>query len=155
MNEFSTAGIVVKYAVEATSGTRPTTNYTAIPSIKTTPDINPEPTTIQVTDLSDKEWHRYIPALKDVGGALGFLANLTSGFKSAWATLCTASETALTSSKATWFEITFPNFDSFYFTARPTPLGVSANEVDNVVEITAYVTPDSIHGWDTASTTTP
>lgn len=154
-NEFSTAGIVVKYAVESTAGTRPTTNYTKIPGIKSTPDFNPEPSTLQVTDLSDTEWHRYIRGLKDTGGAAAFLANLTSEFQSAWEALVTAAETAFASSKATWFEISIPNFDSFYFAGMPSPLGASAFEVDAVAEVNAYVVPNQLHGWDTASTTSP
>lgn len=153
--EFSTAGVKVLYAVEATAGTRPTTNYTAIPGIKSTPDFNPAPNTLQVTDLSDTEYHRYIPALKDIGGASAFTANLTSEFKTAWEALVTASDTARASGKATWFEIKIPNFDSFYFAGIPTPLGVSAFEVDSVAEVDAYVTPNVIEGWSTASTTTP
>lgn len=152
-NEFSSAGIVVKYCVETTAGTRPTTGYTVIPNIKATPDFNAEPSTLEVTDLSDTEWKRFIPGLKDVGGSLAFTANLTSAFKTAWAGLVTASETARESSKATWFEITIPNFDSFYFAGYPTPLGVKAFGVDEVAEIDAYVTPNQIAGWASASTT--
>lgn len=153
--EFSTAGVKVLYAVESTAGTRPTTGYTQIPGIKSTPDFNPAPNSIQVTDLSDTEYHRYIPALKDVGGASAFTANLTSGFKSAWEALVTASETARESNKATWFEIRVPDstVGSFYFAGIPTPLGVSAFEVDSVAEIDAYVTPNQITGWSTPSTT--
>ena len=154
-NEFSTAGIVVKYAVEATSGTRPTTNYTVIDGIKATPDFNPEPSALEVTDLSDKIYKRYIGGLKDVGGALAFTANLTTDFKTAWETLVSAAQTAAESSKATWFEIAIPNFDSFYFAGMPNELGVSAFEVDSVAEIEAYVTPNQILGWDDASTTSP
>lgn len=150
--EFNTAGIKVLYAVESTAGTRPTTGYTQIPGIKSTPDFNPAPNSLQVTDLSDTEYHRYIPALKDIGGASAFTANLTTGFKTAWEALVSASETARASSKATWFEIKIPNFESFYFAGIPTPLGVSAFEVDSVAEVDAYVTPNQIEGWDTAST---
>lgn len=155
MNEFSTAGVTLKYAVESTAGTRPTTNYTVIPSIKSIPDFNPEPSTLEVTDLSDTTWRRYIKGLKDVGGALGFDANLTSGFKSAWETLVTAATTAKASSKATWFEVSIPNFDSFYFAGEPSELGMSGMSVDAVMEVTAYISPEKIHGWDDASTTSP
>lgn len=150
-NEFSTAGIVVKYCVESTSGSRPTTGYTELPGIKSTPDFNPEPSTLEVTDLSDTEWKRYIPGLKDVGGASAFTANLTSAFKTAWATLVSAADTAASSDKATWFEITIPNFESFYFAGMPSPLGAKGFEVDAVAEIDAYVTPNQIYGWGTAS----
>ena len=57
-NEFSTAGITLKYAVEATAGTRPTTGFTAIPGIKSMPEFNPEPSSLEVTDLSDTVWKR-------------------------------------------------------------------------------------------------
>lgn len=155
MNEFSTAGITLKYCVESTKGTMPTQNYTVIDGIKSTPDFNPEPSTLEVTDLSDKVWKRYIDGLRDVGGAVSFGANLTSDLKTAWETLVSASTTAYASGKATWFEIAIPNFDSFYFTGKPSELGVSGFEVDSVAEIDVYVTPTSIHGWDDASTTSP
>jgi len=151
-NEFSTAGIKIYYAVETTAGTRPTTGFSVIAGIKSTPDFNPEPSTLEVTDLSDEVWKRYIPGLRDVGGALSFTANLTSAFKTAWEALVSASETAKASSKATWFEIAIPNFDSFYFAGEPTPLGVKAFNVDEVAEIDAYITPNAIEGWATAST---
>lgn len=150
--ELSTAGVLLKYAVEATAGTRPTTGYTQVPSIKAIPDFNPEPESLEVTDLSDTEWRRYIAGLKDPGGALSFTANLTTAFKTAWETLVTAATTAAASSKATWFEIMVPNFGSFYFAGIPSPLGMSAMDVNAVLEIEAYVTPNQIEGWDTSST---
>lgn len=150
--ELSTAGVLLKYAVETTAGTRPTTGYTQVPSIKAIPDFNPEPESLEVTDLSDTEWRRYIAGLKDPGGALSFTANLTTAFKTAWETLVTAATTAASSSKATWFEIMVPNFGSFYFAGIPSPLGMSAMDVNAVLEIEAYVTPNQIEGWDTSST---
>jgi len=152
-NEFSTAGIVVKFCVETTAGTRPTTGYTTLPNIKQTPDANPQPSALQVTDLSDKEWHRFIPGLKSVGDSLGFTANLTRAFMTAWGSLVTASETARESDKATWFEVAIPNFDSFYFAGYPSPLGLKGMDVDQVAEIDAFVTPNQIVGWASASTT--
>ena len=149
--EISTAGILVKYAVEATAGTRPTTGYTTIPNIKSTPDFNPEPSTLEVTDLSDLIWKRYIPGLKDPGGALSFNANLTSAFKTAWETLVSAYETGIASSKQTWFEIMVPTIGSFYFAGIPSVLGVNGYEVDAVAEISVYVTPNQIEGWGTSS----
>lgn len=150
--EISTAGILVKYAVESTAGTRPTTGYTTIPNIKSTPDFNPEPSTLEVTDLSDLVWKRYIAGLKDPGGALSFNANLTSAFKTAWETLVSAYETGIASSKQTWFEIMVPTIGSFYFAGIPSELGVNAYEVDAVAEISVYVTPNKIEGWGTSST---
>lgn len=150
--ELSTAGVLLKYCVETTAGTRPTSGYTQIPGIKAIPDFNPEPESLEVTDLSDTEWKRYIAGLKDPGGALAFTANLTTLFKTAWTTLVSAHTTGLASNKATWFEIMVPNFGSFYFAGIPSPLGMSAMDVNAVLEIEAYVTPNQIHGWDTSST---
>ena len=150
--ELSTAGVLLKYAVEATAGTRPTTGYTQVPCIKAIPDFNPEPESLEVTDLSDTTWRRYIPGLRDPGGALAFTANLTTQFKTAWETLITAFETAKASGKATWFEIMVPNFGSFYFAGYPTELGMTAMDVNAVLEIEAYVTPNQIEGWGTSST---
>ena len=150
--ELSTAGVSLKYCVETTAGTRPTASYTAVPNIKETPDFNPEPSTLEVTDLSDTVWKRYIAGLKDPGGALSFTANLTSAFKTAWETMVTAYTTAAASSKATWFEINVPTVGSFYFAGIPSELGINGMSVDEVAEITVYVTPNQIHGWDTAST---
>jgi len=153
-NEISTAGVLVKYAVEATSGTRPTTGYTTIPNIKSTPDFNPEPSTLEVTDLSDTEWKRYIAGLKDPGGALAFNANFTNAFKTAWEALVTAYEAGATASPvlATWFEIMVPDVASFYFAGIPSELGISAMDTDSVLEIDAYITPNQIVGWAASST---
>lgn len=150
--ELSTAGVLLKYAVETTAGTRPTTGYTQIPCIKAIPDFNPEPESLEVTDLSDTTWRRYIPGLRDPGGALAFTANLTTQFKTAWETLISAFESANTDGKATWFEIMVPNFGSFYFAGYPTELGMTAMDVNAVLEIEAYVTPNQIEGWGTSST---
>lgn len=152
--ELSTAGVLLKYCVESTAGTRPTIGYTTVPGIKAIPDFNPEPESLEVTDLSDTEWRRYIPGLKDPGGALAFTANLTTLFKTAWETLVSAagSGAAANPAKATWFEIYVPNFGSFYFAGMPSNLGMTAMDVNAVLEIEAYVTPNQIHGWDTSST---
>ena len=152
-NELSTAGVLVKYIVETTPGARPTTGYTPIPNIKSTPDLNPEPSNLEVTDLSDEDWKRYIPGLKDPGGALSFLANNTNAFQTAWATLVSAAETAALSSKATWVEIYVPGLtNSFFFAGIPSDLGLAGMEVDSPSEITAYITPNQVTGWATSST---
>lgn len=151
--ELSTAGVLLKYAAASSGTTRPTSGYVTIPNIKSIPDFNPEPESLEVTDLSDTEWRRYIAGLKDPGGALAFTANLTTGFKTAWETLVTAYATALAAGKSMWFEIYVPTFGSFFFAGIPSPLGMSAMDVNSVLEVDAYITPNIIHGWDTSSTT--
>lgn len=152
-NEISTAGILLKYTAGA--GTTPPANgFTTIPNIKAIPEFNPEPSTLDVTDLSDTEWMRYIPGLKDVGGAIAFSANFTSAFKTAWEAVVSAYETAQSQTpiQNLWFEVMVPNFGSFYFAGMPSELGLPASEVDAVFEGDVYVTPNLIHGWDASST---
>ena len=150
--EFSSAGITLKYCVEASAGTRPTSGYTTIPNIKSIPDFNAEPSLLDVTDLSDTVWKRAIPGLKDVGGALAFTANMTNSFKTAWEALVTSAVSAKASNKSTWFEVAIPNFSSFYFAGMPAELGMKGMDVDSVVEADGYITPNKIEGWKTAST---
>ena len=150
--ELSTAGIEVKWAVETTKGTRPVSGYTTIPNVKSIPGYNPEPSSLQVTDLSDEEWHRYIPGLKDPGGAIGFTVNYNATFLTAWQALMTAYETAKESDLSVWIEFSIPNTNSFYFAAIPSALGFNGAEVDSVLENVAYVTPNGEPVWAAAST---
>ena len=150
--EISSAGVQLRYAPSASGTTRPTTGYQVVPNIKSTPDFNPEPGTLEVTDLSDLVWKRYIAGLKDPGGAIAFTANLTSAFKTVWNDVVSGYATAKASNKTMWFEIMVPTIGSFFFAGEPSALGINAFEVDAVAEITVYVTPNIIHGWDTTST---
>ena len=152
MLEFSSAGVQLRWAVETTAGSRPTSGYRVIPSIKGSPDLNAEPSQLDVTDFADTVWKRSIAGLRDVGGALAFTANMTASYKTAWNSLVSEYATAKASSKATWFEVAIPNFDSFYFAGEPVELGLKGMEVDSVVEADGYVVPNKIIGWQTSST---
>ena len=149
--EFNTIGVKLKYAVEVTKGSRPTTGYVQIPDIKATPAIDMNPAKIQVTNLED-EYHRYIEGVKDVGDSFDFTANLTADLKSKWASLVAAAGSAYASGKATWFEIAIPNFDSFFFAGIPVELGINEMGVDAVIESTLHVVPNQIAGWAAKST---
>ena len=50
----STAGIHLYYAVEKTKGTRPTlkSDYKDLLGVKSTPDLNPAPDTLETTTLN-------------------------------------------------------------------------------------------------------
>jgi hypothetical protein len=149
--EVGTMGTQIYYAVEQTSGTRPTTlsAYTVLTNIKSVPSFNPEPESLEVTDLADTEWKRYIPGLRDVGGSLAFTANLTQAFLDAWdTTLVPAAETAKLANKATWFMIVVPGITkAFYFTGVPAPLGLPEMAVNTVLEADAYITPNYFGGY--------
>ena len=138
----STAGIKLKYAVETTAGTRPTSGYTALTGAKTTPSLNPSPETLETTTLDELEYKTYIDGLKDLGGALEFTFNLTQELVDQWAALMTAYETAKAAGKATWFVIDIPGLTkAFYFTGNPSAMGIPETSVNSVLEITNYITP--------------
>lgn len=138
----STAGIALKYAVEATKGTRPTTGYTRIYGAKSTPSLNPAPDTLETTTLDETEFKTYIDGLKDLGGALEFTFNLTEDLITAWDALMEAYETAKAEQKATWFVIEIPGLtNAFYFTGNPSDMGLPETSVNSVLEITNYITP--------------
>lgn len=152
--DLTTAGVHLKYAVEATAGTRPTTGYTDIPGVKSTPSLNPAPEALDATTLNEEEYVVYVQGLKDLGGALEFNFNLTQAFLTAWDTLVAAAETGKASNKATWFEIMIPGLtNSVYFKGVPADAGLPAMEVNSVLETTAYITPTGEPVWEAKSTT--
>lgn len=146
----NTAGILLKYAVEATAGTRPTTGYTVTsPDVTGIPDLDPAPNSIDVTTLAETEWMQYIPGLKDPGGAITFSALNTNAMHTDWdETLVEAAETAKAAGKRTWFEIEIPGLTkAFYFAGEPAKLGLAAAEVNAALTINCNITPTQIVGW--------
>lgn len=152
--ELSTAGITVSWAVETTAGTRPSTGYHQIKGVKSISEFNPEPNNIDVTPLEEEEWHRYVPGLKDVGGAQQLTVNDYDDFRTSWDAMMTA-YSALTGGKALWIQYNVPGLTSkpsFYYTAVPQDLGFNGAEVDSAYENIAYLMPNKVHGWDAKST---
>ena len=148
----STAGVTVNYAVEATAGTRPTTGYIQIPNIKSVPEMNPSPETLETTDLSQTEFKTYVEGLKDLGGALTFLANFTTDLDEVWNTLVEAYKTAKAENKAVWFEIKHPGLDkAVFFTGQPSAMGLPAMAVNSVLETNLYITPTNAPAWEEKS----
>lgn len=151
---FSTAGMLLVYAVETTAGTRPTTGYTKIPEVKSMPSFNPAPETIQSTTLEETEYHTYVEGLKDLGGALEFGANLTADLITAWET-CNTAHDDLTGGKAMWFAVVHPKLEkAVFFKGDPSPLGLNEATVGSMAETTLYITPNSAPEWQTKPTIT-
>lgn len=149
----STAGVTLNYAVETTAGTRPTTGYIEIPEIKSIPELNPEPDSLETTTLKETEYKTYIAGLKDLGGSLSFTANLTSETISVWDTLMTAYDTAAAAEKSIWFSIIIPGLtEAMYFQGQPSPMGMPAAEVNAVLEISLYITPTGAPVWEAKPT---
>lgn len=138
----STAGIQLLYCAETTADERPTSGYTEIKGIKSTPSLNPSPETLETTTLNETEYKTYIDGLKDIGGALEFTFNLTEELIKTWDVLMEAYETAKLGNKSVWFTIVIPGLSqSFYFKGNPSYMGLPETSVSSVLEITNYITP--------------
>lgn len=150
-NELSTLGITLWYKV-GTGATMPTSGFTKVAHIKATPDFSVPPAGIDVTDLEEKDIHRYVPGLRDLGDSLSFTANLTSDLITTWDTAVSSAATGWASGNYTWWQIKIPGLKSFYFTGIPAELGISAIEVNSPLETECCIAPTSWHGFDTATT---
>lgn len=140
--DLSTIGVQLHYAVESVAGTRPTSGYTRLYGVKSTPSLNPAPDTLETTTLDELEYKTYIDGLKDLGGALEFTFNLTESLITAWDNLMSAYNTAKAAGKKTWFVIVVPGLtNAFYFPGNPSPMGLPETSVNSVLEITNYITP--------------
>lgn len=139
---FSTAGMWLGYAAEATAGTRPTSGYTKIPEVKSMPSFNPAPETIESTTLEETEYKTYVKGLKDLSGALEYNANMTDDLVTAWETLLSAAETAWAAGKKVWFVVVHPHLaKAVYFTGDPSSIGLNEASVGGMAETTLYITP--------------
>lgn len=149
----STAGVTVGYAVETEEGKRPTMGYKHIPDIKSIPDFNPEPETLESTTLEETEYKTYVDGLKDVGGALAFGANFTQKLQDEWDTIVKAYETAIAEKKRMWFEIQHPKLaKSVFFHGKPSKMGLPGIETNNILETSVYITPNGAPDWFEKST---
>ena len=149
----NTAGVTFGYAVESTAKTRPVSGYTIIPDIKEIPEMNPEPETLESTVLSETEYKTYIEGLKDLGGALSFLANYTTELETVWGELVEAYKGAAEEGKAIWFEVKHPKLDkSVFFTGQPSAMGLPAMSVNSILETNLYITPTNAPAWEAKST---
>lgn len=151
----STAGVAIKCAVETEANKRPTTGYTQIHDIKEVPDFNPEPETHEATDLEETEYKFYVAGLKDVGGALGFLANFTQALQTHWEEIVAAYNEGIAAGKRTWFTIEHPKLTkAVFFTGEPSPMGLPSMSVNGILETTVYITPTSSPVWENKATAT-
>lgn len=148
--EFNTIGVKLGYVI-GSGTTRPTSGYTNIPDLKTIPGIELSPSKLEVTNLVDK-YRRFITGVLDAGDSIDITANLTASLKSVWSALVTSATSAWGSGNSTWFEISIPGFDSFFFAGIPTEMGFNEMGVDAVAEASLHIIPNQIAGWASAST---
>ena len=153
-NALSSAGLLVKYAVETTQGTRPTTGYTELPGVKAIPAFGDEVNTIQTTPLSATKNHTYIEGLADSGGSIQLTVNDYPAFRTAYTAMIEAYK-GLDSGKRLWIEYAYPadsGMESFYYPCEPVELGFGGAEVDGVLENMANLLPTGAFVFAAAST---
>jgi len=130
----------------------PSSGYTQIPEVKTMPSFNPTPDTIESTTLLETEYKTYVPALKDLGGALEFGANLTEDLIALWGSVNTAFG-SMASTSAMWWTVVHPKLTkAVFFQGEPSPLGLNEASVGSMAETTLYVTPSSAPAWGDKAT---
>lgn len=140
----ATMGLWLGYAVETTAGERPTSGYKRVPEVKTMPSFNPAPETIESTTFEEMEYKTYVPALKDLGGALEYGANLTNDLGDFWDEVLDAYETASAARKAMWWVMAHPSLNfALYFMGKPSPFSLNESAVSAMLETTLYITPSS------------
>lgn len=145
-------GIKVSYAFEETKGTRPTTDYTVIPQVKEIPELNPSPETLETTSFDNTKYKTYIDGLKDPGGTLDFLANLTQDLYDMWQADTTGVmakwDAAKSEGRAMYLCIDIPGIkDSCYISVIPSDLGLPSASVNSVLEITLHFTAEGEPIW--------
>lgn len=150
--EITTVGAKVKYCVETSAGTRPTSGYTEIPSVNTAPELSLEVDALDASDITDLIT-RYVPGRQDPGGNKEITLNHTESAITAWGSLCTSAVAAFANGKATWFEYMYPGASkSFFFSAYPLTLGTDGISQNQVDQIPAPLIITGVEGWAAKST---
>jgi len=150
--EFNTIGVKIGYVFESTKGSRPTSGVANIPDVKTIPAMELTPSKLEVTNLVDK-YKRFVTGVMDAGDDVALTCNLTASLKSVWASLVETAASKWASGFSTWFEISIPGFDSFWFAGIPTEMGFNEMGVDAVAEASLHIIPNQIAGWAAAAST--
>ena len=151
--DLTTIGVKVSWAVETAAGTRPTTGYKKFTGIKSTPDYNSAPETIETTTFDNLEYRTYVSGLKDQSDAKEYTANFTNEFIDEWDAFVQAAETGNATGLKAWICQEVPNLDNaYYIPVEPSPLGFPAAEVAAVFEGSVYVTVTGEPVWGAAPT---
>ena len=149
--EITTVGAKVKYCVETTAGTRPTSGYTELIGVASAPALDMTVETIDVSDLSDTVT-QYVPGRQDPGGDLQFSLNHSDEAIVAWNAMKSAADTGLVDKKRLWIEYAFPGATySYFFCCRPLKLGNGGMEQNAADTIPAHVVPNGEFDWLAAS----
>lgn len=128
-------GLKVAIAVEATAGTRPTSNYYPIPMVTDIPDLDFNPDTIETTSYDNLEYKSYLSGLKDTGGIISLEANYSDYGFQMWNDIVDDLK-ADTTGKIAWVLISIEGTDQKWFIPiDPVECGVPTAPVNDKVSI--------------------
>jgi len=149
-----TIGATLSYAFEATAGTRPTTGYTKIPGIVSSPDFDVAYEKIETTTFDNKNNKTYRLGLKDLGD-LEFKVNLSQPlfdlYYAASTGIMDQYETAKEAGKAMWICFNPEGLNkSIYVPVEPQGPSIPAGSLQSVFQPTLRFTAsgDAIFGDD-------
>lgn len=159
--EISSAGIKIKYAAEATAGTRPTTGYLekAAGSTLNIADyvtnisgLTAERERYDVTPMSETARHRFVGGLENNDGNVTFDCNINPTSRTDWNAIVSA-YAALTGGKGMWFEITLPgDTQSVFFRGEPCDMRFPDVGVAQAVQGAVHIIENEYAGWAAKST---
>lgn len=148
------AGSWVKWAAEATAGTRPTSGYTVLKGVTAVPAFGDQPGVLDVTAINNTN-RVYIFDLPDSGGVIALTVNDATEFRESFEAMKTAYDTAVAANKGFWIEYAYPpesGIDSFYYPAAVHELGFGGIEVGAALSNSACVAPAGDFEYAAAST---
>lgn len=146
-------GLKIGIAIETTAGTKPTTDYYALPGITDIPDLDFEPDTIETTSYDNLEFKSYLPGLRDTGGIVSLEANFSDYGVQLWNTIVEQLDPSTnTTGLIAWLFISIKGTTTkFFVPIEPAKTGVPSAPVNDVVSINynftvaGDITTDSIN----------
>lgn len=148
------AGSWVKWAAEATAGTRPTSGYTTLKGVTAVPSFGDQPGVLDVTAINNTN-RVYIFDLPDSGGVIALTVNDATEFRDSFDAMKTAYDTAVAANKGFWIEYAYPpesGIDSFYYPAAIHALGFGGFEVGAALGNSVSIAPAGDFEYAAAST---
>lgn len=145
-------GLYVGYAEVGSSDTLttiPTTTFTHLPGLYSTPNFNIAPNTEDASSYDEEEFTMKVTLLKEMPDNVTFGARYGKAIIDAWDALLAAYNSP--TNKGIWFVIAIkdpasdtPTFDNaLFFRGRPLKRGLPSTEANSGIDIDLYVAPES------------
>ena len=161
--EISTAGVKILFAVETSTGVRPTSGYAekATSGILNIADyvtgisgLTADFDQYDVTPLSETRRHRFVKGLQGNDGNLSLSCNINPTSRTDWGLIVAQYASIASTGKGMWFEFNLPgDTQSMFFRAEPCEMGFPDIEVGQAVQGAIQLIENECSGWTAKSTT--